>query len=223
MDVVRLVEAKVLSVTEKILEVLEGGSDYLTFEAQLKKELDSLGCDLLKVVLEALDQKLCDSQERKQDWKIARKSERKELLTPFGLVAFERRYFQHKQSKQYRHLVDERAGITPHMRVGVSLRAELSEACTTMSYEGATLQASRHNAELKVSRQTVACCVKEFKAKAAPLPKEKRRVDVLYVEADEDHVNIRGAKDTEARLIYVHEGIVEYPRRKNFGRRSATT
>lgn len=58
MEVNRLVEAKILSITEKILDVLEGGSDYSTFEAQLNKELDNLGCDLLKVVLESLDHKL---------------------------------------------------------------------------------------------------------------------------------------------------------------------
>ena len=53
MDIVRLVEAKTLLVGEKILEILEGGIDYLGFEAQLKRELDQLGCDLLKIVLEA--------------------------------------------------------------------------------------------------------------------------------------------------------------------------
>lgn len=58
MNVVRLVEAKTLLVVERILEVLEGGIDYPSFETQLKKELDQLGCDLLNIVLEALDQKL---------------------------------------------------------------------------------------------------------------------------------------------------------------------
>jgi hypothetical protein len=48
MGVVRLVEAKVLSVTEKILKVLGDGIDFLNFEAQLKKELDNLGCELLR-------------------------------------------------------------------------------------------------------------------------------------------------------------------------------
>ncbi|HHX75061.1 MAG TPA: ISLre2 family transposase, partial [Firmicutes bacterium] len=49
MDVIRLVEAKFLSVAEKILEVLADGVDFVSFEDQLKKELDNLGCDLLKV------------------------------------------------------------------------------------------------------------------------------------------------------------------------------
>ncbi|MGB4616878.1 MAG: ISLre2 family transposase, partial [Dethiobacteria bacterium] len=58
MDIVRLVEVKILSVMEVITRVLEGGTDYLDFERQLKKELDGLGCELLQIVLESLDQKL---------------------------------------------------------------------------------------------------------------------------------------------------------------------
>lgn len=213
MDVIRLVEAKFLSVAEKILEVLADGVDFVSFEDQLKKELDNLGCDLLKVVIEELEEQIFRSQERKRDWKSVHKEDDKEILTVFGTVRYQRRYYKHKQTNEYRYLVDEKIGVTPHTRVSANLKAELSEASSELSYEGATLQVSRHNAELKVSKQTVANCVKTFKAGEAPPPKEKRRVSVLYVEADEDHVNIRGAKDKEARLIYVHEGVVDYPRR----------
>lgn len=51
MDIVLLVERKILSVAEKILAYLEGNCDYRTFEAELKKELDTLGCEILKEVL----------------------------------------------------------------------------------------------------------------------------------------------------------------------------
>ena len=50
MDVILLVETKILSVAEKILGFLEGNCDYRTFEAELKKELDNLGCEILKEV-----------------------------------------------------------------------------------------------------------------------------------------------------------------------------
>jgi len=65
MEIVRLVESKFLSVAEKILEVLEGNCDFRAFEAKLKKELDSLGCEILKEVLETLDRKYRESEERK--------------------------------------------------------------------------------------------------------------------------------------------------------------
>jgi len=212
MEIVRLVESKFLSVAEKILEVLEGNCDFRAFEAKLKKELDSLGCEILKEVLETLDRKYRESEERKRNWTIVRNKDPKSILTQFGTLEFERTYYRHKQSRRYAYLVDEKVGIKPHERVGVNLKADLTEACASMSYEEATLQISRHNSELKVSKQTAAACVKEFEAQKAAAPPMKRRVPVLYVEADEDHVEVRGRGGVQARLIYVHEGIEKEPR-----------
>lgn len=223
MELVRLVESKVLSVVEEILEVLEGGSDYLSFEAKLKKELDGLGCEILKEVMEALDRKFRESDDRKRNWTIVRKNDQKEILTPFGLLVYERTYYRHKEKKQYSYLVDKKVGITPHARVGANLKADFSEACTGVSYEAATLQVSRHNPELKVSRQTVAGCVKEFRAKKVSAPPTKRCVPVLYVEADEDHLKVKGRRGAQARLVYVHEGIEEEPRRHLKNARYFTT
>jgi hypothetical protein len=223
MDLVRLVEGKILSVVEAVVKLLEGEAAYFSFESQLKKELDGLGLDLLRVVLEALDQQLQASEERKQTWTIVRTKDRKEILTPFGLLVYERNYYRHKESKRYAYLVDEKVGIKPHSRIGASLKGDLVQSCVDMSYEESTVQASRHNAELKVSRQTVAACVQEFQAKALLLPEQKRRVSTLYVEADEDHVKVKGRKGVQARLIYIHEGVVDYPRRHLKNARYFTT
>jgi len=213
MDVVRLVEEKVLSVVEKIFGVLDGKTDYNSFELQLKKELDGLGCDLLKFVLETLEQKIEESEERKLNWKRIRKNDRKAISTLFGQVVYYRSYYQHKETKKYGYLVDKQIGVTPHSRVGTNLKAELAEAATGMSYEEATVRVSGHNQELKVSKQTVSMTVKEFNPKIEPPPQTKRHVPKLYIEADEDHVKVKGRKGAQARLVYVHEGIADYPRR----------
>lgn len=65
----------------KIFGVLDGKTDYNSFELQLKKELDGLGCDLLKFVLETLEQKIEESEERKLNWKRIRKNDRKAIST----------------------------------------------------------------------------------------------------------------------------------------------
>ena len=213
MGEVRLVEAKVLSVTEMVLMVLGDGIDFLNFEAKLKKELDFIGCELLKAEIEELDEQIFKSTERKRDWKSVHKEDEKVILTPFGIVRYQSRYYRHKQTNEYRYLVDEKVGVRPHSRVDGNLKAELLEARCEMSYEGATLQVRRHNVELKVSKQTEANYVKEFEAQKSPPPEEKRHVPELYVEADEDHVKMRGANPKDACLIYFHEGVVDYPRR----------
>lgn len=223
MEIVRLVEAKVLSLAEEILKVLEEGSDYLSFEAKLKQELDALGCEILKAVLEEIDQKYRESKERKRSWTIVRKNDQKEILTPFGRLSYERTYYRHKETKKHAYLVDKKAGITPHMRVGANLKAELIEASSGMSYQEATSQVSHHNTELKVSKQTVSRGVKEFKAKQMLEVLKKRSVPVLYIEADEDHLKIKGRRGAQARLIYVHEGVEEYPRRHLKNARYFTT
>ena len=223
MEIIRLVEAKVLSMAENILEVIEEGNDYLSFEAELKKELDNLGSEILKTVLEELDEKIHKSKERKREWEVVRRKEQKGILTPFGLVNYERSYYRHKQTKQYRHLVDQKVSISPHARVGRTLKAELSEASSTQSYESSTLQVSRYNQELKVSKQTVLQCVREFKAKGLPEAEKKRHVPMLYIEADEDHLRIKKKRKGQARLIYVHEGVIEKPRRQLKNARHFTT
>lgn len=213
MDIVRLVDTKFLLVAKKILEVLEGGTDYLSFEADLKKVLDGLGCEILEMLLESLEQKIFESEERKRCWGVVRKNDRKEILTPFGMVTFMRRYYRNSNSKEYKYLVDEKVGITSHSRVGVNLKAQLTEAASEVSYEAATVQVSRNNAETKVSKQTAANCIKAFKAKAPCGTAQKRCVERLFIEADEDHVKVRGRNGAQARLIYIHEGIDEQPRR----------
>ena len=57
MDVVHLVDEKVLSVVKKACGLLEGEVVYQEFEVGLKQELDDPGCEILKVVFEETDQR----------------------------------------------------------------------------------------------------------------------------------------------------------------------
>src|SRR5690554_2605409 len=210
MDLVRSAEEKILSVVNEISKIFEGAIDYLTFEVRLKKELDSFGRDLLQLVLETLEEKIHESEERKREWKVVRRRDQKAILTIFGQLTYERSYYQHKESKKYAYLVDEQIGVTPHARVGHNLKAALLEASSKMSYEETTVQESSYNPELKVSRQTVALTVKKFTPVKTLPPQEKRHVRTLYIEADEDHVKIRDRKrKAQAPLIYVHEGVAK--------------
>ena len=100
------------------------------------------------------------------------------------------------------------------MRVGTNLKAQPTEAASEVSHEAATVQVGRNSVEMKVSKQTAVNCVKEFKAKKPCGVAQKRCLERLFIEADEDHVKVRGRNGVQARLIYVHEGIEEHPRRR---------
>ena len=224
MELVRVVEGKVLLVVAKALEVLAGGVSYRSFESILKKELDGLGCEILKLVLEELDRELKADQERKLKWEIVRKDDARNLLTPFGQVTYNRTYYQHKESKEYAYLVDRKAGIKPNSKVSENLKAELVDSSAVMSYESATVELSRHNRELKVSKQTVGNYIKAFEAKEEPVPEKKKQVKVLYIEADEDHLTIRGKKKKSlAKLVYIHEGIAGAKRKRLINPKYFTT
>ena len=68
----------------EISKIFEGAIDYLTFEVRLKKELDSFGRDLLQLVLETLEERIYESEERKREWKVVRRRDQKAILTPWA-------------------------------------------------------------------------------------------------------------------------------------------
>jgi hypothetical protein len=215
MEVVRLVEEKVLSMAVKVLGVLEGEFSFLNFESILKVELDGLGCEILKLVLEELDREIKADANRKKQWEVVRKGDAKGLLTPFGMVNYKRTYYRHKESRKYSYLVDRKAGIEPNSRVSENVKAELVDASAVMSYENATVELSRYNRELKVSKQTVGSYMKGFVVKEEPAPEEKKKVKVIYIEADEDYIKVRGKKKkTMAKLVYIHEGVTGKKRKR---------
>ena len=224
MEIVRFVEEKVLSMVTKVLNVLEGEISYQSFEMMLKEELDGLGCEILQMVLEELDREIKADKDRKKEWAVVRKDDAKGLLTPFGMVTYSRTYYQHKESKEYAYLVDRKAGIKANSRISESLKAELVDSSAVMSYENATKERSRYNRELKVSKQTVGSCIKEFKAQEPPVPEKKKKVKVLYIEADEDHIKVRGKKKKSmAKLVYIHEGTTGEKRKILINTRHFTT
>ena len=211
MEIIRPLAAIFLSLAEKIFSPVADGFNFQEYLIDLKKVLDELGAEAAKTILENLDQELRESKARKQEWIIVKNNAPKEILTPFGPVSYERTYYRHKESGTYSHLVDEKAGITPHSRLSLGMKAELTAVCSDLSYERATDQLSRHNPALKVSKQTASNYVRAFQATPKPPPKEKRHVERLYVEADEDHVKL-GSRRGQVRLVYVHEGVVQDPR-----------
>jgi len=207
MQIVKQIWEKFQRVTELTLEVLGKGIDFIGFEEKLWQELNNLGREILKEVLEAKDTYLREHREERPGWQVERRDEPKEILTLFGLVSYKRTYYRHKETGERVHLIDRLVGYGPHTRVDPLVKAQALEEAVELSYRRSGERVGKGNREVVLSGEAVKKVVHDFTPAELPEPpKEKRRVKVLYVEADEDHVAGQDKKSHLPRLVYIHEG-----------------
>ena len=181
--------------------ILSGGS-FSDFTSCVQDEMNALGRSIMEGIIKEYDQVIRNSGSRKKAWHIVRKDQR-QLLTPMGEVTVERDYYRHKTTGEHKYLLDNMLDLPPNDRIDTTLKADLIRC----SERGSYAKAANANPYAKVSRQTVLHNIRE----AGPLihkPAEepKKKVPVLYVEADEDHVSYQDGKNGIVKLVYLHEG-----------------
>lgn len=184
----------------------ENGGNISNFIKLIRKDMDELGRELCKYLIENLDEMIKESPRRKEKWDIVRKKERT-LITEFGEVTFKRRYYESKFNGEYQHLADKKLGIGKYQRVDRGLEAEMVDAATDKSYAKVGKEVVN---SLELSDQTVMNKIRKLERienDELNNPNEKKEVKYLYVEADEDHVSLQNGKNSIPRLVYVHEGI----------------
>ncbi len=201
--------------------------DMASFVYGIRDEVIALGLDLIKETLEDCNQMLRDSAKRKQSWEVVRTDEKK-LTTCLGTVCFEKTLFRNKQTRESAYLLDRVLGIESHERLTEDAEAKLLEEAVQTSYRKAGEETSLTD---QVSKQTVKNKLHKltFPQQKETKP-EKKVVEYLYIDADEDHVSLQFKEkkgDLEigenhwknncvlAKLVYVYEGIEpEAPRSK---------
>lgn len=209
MQIVQQIQEKFQRVAELILEMLVEGIDFMRFQEEVQREFNELGKEILREALEAKDRDLREHREKRPLWQVERINDTKEVLTVFGSVSYKRTYFRHKETGEYAYLVDLLAGYGPHTRVDPLVKAEALERACELSYRKSGEEAGRGNPEVVLSGEAVKRVIHSFTPEELPEPpKEKRRVKVLYVQADEDHVAGQESKSHLVRLVYIHEGKV---------------
>lgn len=191
---------------EAIEKIVKENGTVGDLTVSLKKDFDELGIKLVQYALESVDNELCNDSMRKKSWSIDKKFQEKTLTTIFGDVHYQRTYFVSKFGKGYSHLCDRIFGIEPHERCDMNVKAKMVENAIDMSYEK-----SSRVFESKMSKQTVLNSIREIENDRLSLkaPIEKSRVEVLYVDADEDHVALQNGSSVMPYLAYVHEGYVD--------------
>lgn len=165
---------------------------------------------ILPVFLQEMDNTMAKDSKRKAEWEVVRKDKR-ELVTSFGVLQFERRYYRHKQTGEMAHLLDEHLGIAAHAKVNGDVRQKAIEGAEQGSYSKSA------EASTKASLTPMSVCnyVKDLERfPALKAEGEKRSVKNIYVEADEDHVALQDGRNIQAKLIYIHEGTHQQGDRK---------
>lgn len=185
----------------------------------LTGELHKLGLEMIKESLEAMDQMLQKSPIRVKNWVIESHSS-KHLTTSLGDVVLKKTLFTNKGTGKSEYLLDRILGLDPNERLTEDSEARILEEAVQTSYRRGGEEASLMSG---VSKQTVKNKIHSLKfPDKEKKPENKKEVDYLYIDADEDHVSLQfhekkgdlkeSGKHQKnncliTKLVYVYEGI----------------
>ena len=184
------------SITEK------GISD---FTNDLEKEMIKLGKDITQFIVEFAENIIFNLKDRKEKFESLEKDKRT-IISIFGEINFERRYYQDKQSKKRVYLLDQFLKLGKRERMLPNVKERMLEEARETSYKRAWEKASYGT---EISKQTVKNEINklDFKAEIVEENENKKKVKELHIIADEDHVHLQKGGIEEPRLIIVYEGI----------------
>ena len=192
---------------EKVVKkFLEEPKNFASFVLGLRDEALNLVLDIISETLTNCNKMIIDSEERKKNWHIVR-TDTKQLITSVGTVTFEKTLFKNKKTGKRVYLLDKQLGIEDHERMTEDAEALLLEEAAQTSYKKAGEGISILET---VSKQTVKDKVHSLVFPRNDYAGEKKAVDYLYIDADEDHVAMQGTENnhsTIVKMVYVHEGI----------------
>jgi len=185
----------------------------------LTDELHNLGLKMIQESLEIMDKMLQDSLYRKEKWSIESHT-KKQLITSLGSVIFSKTLFTNKKTGKSEYLVDRILGLEKHERMTDDAVAKMYEEAVQTSYRRGGIEASIMS---EVSKQTVKNKIHKLEfPENVVIRKDKKVVDYLYIDADEDHVSLQfrekkgdlrviGENQKNncliTKLVYVYEGI----------------
>ena len=182
----------------------------------ITEELHDLGCRLIAEELKMYDDWLRGSALRKRYYEIVRRDETS-LLTSIGTVRYKKTLFKDKTSSERVYLLDKAMQLAPHTRISEDGKARILEEAVQSSYRRGGENVSV-GSEL-VTKQTVMKLIHSLKFPKNEITGEKKQLEYLYIDADEDHVSLqyldkkgdigkrRRINTLMPRLIYVYEGI----------------
>ena len=179
-------------------------------EKHLTEAVNGTICELLGAYYEACGQAVyADKKGRKKEGlTLVRHGDKRHVETAFGGVDFKRDYYR-KTDGSYCYPADEIAGISSYTRMSEESAVRLVRAAVHMPYA----KANEYAMNGRFTAQTVMNKVRQARPLQEEVCEQKRKVPCLYVDADEDHVNLHQGGNTIVPLISVYEGITHTGKR----------
>lgn len=207
------------------LELYKHPDGFAQFVKGIEETVKNLGVRMVEETLEEMDGMIRESPKRKQDWHVEH-HDKKQLLTTLGNVNFTKTLYAHKSNRtsegkqEMCYLLDKALGFTENQRMTDEVKAKIYEEAVQSSYRRGGEVISENDI---ISKEAV----KELlhKTKFPPnfeVLKNKKVVDFLYIDADEDHFHLQFQKKKGdlitgynhrknngaiTKLVYVYEGI----------------
>jgi hypothetical protein len=190
-----------------LLEYFSDAKGILTIaqmEQDLTPKIQAVVRDIISRYLHEVDAQLLEDNagRREAGYAVERRGDQRRVLTTIGELNFDRVYYAHRDGGHV-HLLDMAVGLENYARISDGVSVAVAGAACEMSYA----KSSEYETGGAISRQTVMNQVRGCSAVRPPEPPERRQVAVLHIDADEDHVTMRGGKKSIVPLISVYEGI----------------
>jgi len=199
-DIIAREIEKLKSEIEKFFEKDEVDMD--TAEEYFTQRIGETVRGLLAACYEKKDAELlADKKGRKEAGLVVeRRGDVRQVVTQLGVVSYRRTYYA-CQKGGYTYPIDAVVGLESYQRVSSGVGMGLVNAAREMSYA----KASQAVTGGLVTKQTVMKKIRE----AAPATPQvmRKKVPVLHVDADEDHVKLQSGGSRIVPLISVYEGI----------------
>lgn len=207
-NIIQLIAGKVKKeIEESVIKVLEGDAKLDNIVDSVGEMVNNIGLDTLGAIIDELNGIVKKSPERSGIYHIHKSNVSRTLVTRFGELEFNRPYYKNIRDKYYVYILDELLGIEKYERVEGNLKGDILDKAVDESYQ----KSAELSTPAYLTRQTVKNIIRE-NGKIDNLDLEvedKKEVDTIYIEADEDHVALQTGKNKEMKLIYVYDDKTE--------------
>lgn len=201
---------KISNLVKNYVENLIFSKGISSFTDDLVAEFAQFGSSLTQFVIEYAEEIIFNLSERKEQF-VSVKKDTRSVVSIFGEIEYKRRYYENTKGEKI-YLIDKLIGIMPKQRLLDNVRERLIDSAIDTSYE----YAGEHAAYgVKISRQEVKNEIEELDLNQAFYDKaiNKKKVENIYIIADEDHVHLQKGGIEEPRIIVVYDDIMSSGKR----------